>query len=102
MVNKKERQKKAKELVKHFKREIGNVCGESKSIAYDNRISMLNVELIIDKQGSPCIELQDWTKHERSRKLVRLHIHEAIELKAIIDKLLMDYHDDRLDNLEGR
>ena len=65
-----------------------NICGEVLDIGFDKNIKKLNLELIKDKIGCFCIEIQDWTKGETT--LVRLHIKEAIQLKSIIDNLVCD------------
>lgn len=69
---------------------------------YDNKIKKLNLELGVDRIGTPLIQLQDWTKKNKSKPLVTLHIKEAIELKAVIDNLVFNYLDEDKDYLQVR
>jgi len=75
-------------MVKNKKTEI---CGEVKEIHYDDVIKKLNLELAFDSIGSPIIVFQDWTKYNDSKDLFRLHIKEAVELKSMIDNLIIDW-----------
>jgi poly(3-hydroxyalkanoate) synthetase len=54
----------------------------------DKRIKELNLELAKDSVGTPLIIIQDWTNE---KDIVRLHIKEAIELKSMIDRLVLDW-----------
>ena len=74
-----------------MKEQLKELCGETKELMYDKKIKLLNLELAIDEIGSPIIIFQDWTEKEKSKDLFRLHIKEAIELKAIIENLGNDY-----------
>ena len=80
------------------KSEIIRLGGEVKEIMYDKKIKKLNVELAkiniaISSRGHdmPLILFEDWTQDKKIKHLFTLHIKEAIELKAILDKLLFDY-----------
>lgn len=64
--------------------------GIEKEVLYDEEISKLNVQLVKGRIGEPLIILEDWSK-KKSKLLLKLHIKEAIELKAIIDSLVFDY-----------
>lgn len=66
------------------------ICGEVKEILYDKKINKLNLQLARDKNNSPVIIFQDWTK-DRVRNLFTLHIKEAVEMKAIIDNLIIEH-----------
>jgi len=65
------------------------ISGEVMDIHYDEKIEKLNLGLARDKCNSPVILFEDWTKE--GEHLLTLHIKEALELKAIIDKLVFDY-----------
>jgi len=65
--------------------------GEVKEIRYDKKIGKLNLMLAEDN-GIPLIIFQDWTGDE-SKDLFKLHIKEAVELKSIIDNLIISYHE---------
>lgn len=65
------------------------ICGETTDIIYDEHISKLNLELALDPIGTPVILFEDWTK--KGKELFTLHIKEAIELKGMIDNLVVDY-----------
>jgi|GEM_PF-3427912 len=67
-----------------------NICGEVTDIFYDKDVRKLNLELVKDKIGTPMIIFQNWTGR-KCTNLLTLHIKEAIELKSIIDKLVLDY-----------
>lgn len=67
-----------------------DLCGEEKEIFYDTKVKKLNLELCIDKLGTPIIRFQDWTG-KKNKSLFQLHLKEAIELKSIIDNLFFDY-----------
>ena len=67
-----------------------SICGHIDSINYDRKIDKLNFELVRDVMGIPMIVFHDWSK-KRGREILRLHIKEAIQLKAIIDCFVIDY-----------
>jgi len=71
--------------------------GIEQEIYYDKKIKKLNIELADDK-GRPLILFQDWTKKSKCKTLITLHIKEAIELKSIIDKLVVGYLEDKIEN----
>jgi len=75
------------------------ICGEYKDLVYDKKVKRLNLELAKDKIGSPIIIFQDWTKG-KSKELFRVHIKESIELKAMIDNLIISYHEELMEGLE--
>ena len=79
-----------------MKKEI-EICGEYKELFYDKKVKILNLELAKDSIGSPIIIFQDWTKKNKSKELFRVHIKEAIEIKAIIDNLIIDYYEELLE-----
>jgi len=83
------KEKKKKSANKPLK--ISAICGEVKQLCYDKKVDKLNLELAIDGIGCPVIIFEDWTKKNKSKELFRLHIKEAIELKAVIDNLIFDY-----------
>jgi hypothetical protein len=66
------------------------ISGNSKEILYDKNVQVLNLELCKDKIGTPIIKLQDWSG-EDSKDLLTLHINEAIELKSMIDVLVLEW-----------
>jgi hypothetical protein len=72
-----------------------DICGITGKIHYDGEIEELNLELVrvgTKKDGYFAIEFQDWTDDDEpiAKTLIRLHIKEAIELKAKIDQLVYD------------
>ena len=71
------------------KKNITEICGEVIDIVFDDKVEKLNSELAISKEGAPLIILQDWT-NDRSKTLLKLHLKEAIELKAVFEKLILD------------
>lgn len=70
------------------------ICGQVIDLMYDEKIKKLNFELAKDKNGAPIIILQDWTKVNASKDLVKLHIKEAVEIKAVIDNIIIDYYEE--------
>jgi len=74
---------------------VENICGEDKDIYYDKKVKRLNLELVNNK-GCPLIVFQDWTGKD-SKHLFALHLKEAVELKAIIDNLVIDWTEDRIE-----
>lgn len=74
-------------------------CGETKDLMYDDKVKKLNLELATDKNGSPVIIFQDWTDEENSKELFRIHIKEAMEIKSIMDNLVIDYVENKYDFL---
>ena len=77
-----------------MKKEI-EICGEYKELFFDKNLRILNLELAKDSIGSPIIIFQDWTKKNKSKDLFRVHIQEAIEIKAMIDKLIVNYLEEK-------
>ena len=49
---------------------------------------VLNIELVEypEKGGAPCLEFQ-----VNNEMVLRVHIHGALELKSVIDRLVLDY-----------
>lgn len=74
------------------------VCGEVVELWHDSKIKALNAELVVDEMGAPLIILQDWTQENKSKDLVRLHIKDAIRLKAVFDSLIHDFHREYADS----
>lgn len=72
---------------------MNEICGSVQEIMYDPKIDKLNLELVI-ANGIPLIVFEDWTEDE-TRNLFRLHIKEAIELKSVIDQLVVDYLEEK-------
>lgn len=68
--------------------------GQVMNIYYDKKCDKLNLELVKKKFRIPSnehyyeIHFQDWSKDNKSKTLLKLHIKEAIELKSIIDNLV--------------
>ena len=75
------------------------ICGEEIQIHYDKKVKKLNLEFAKDNIGSPVILLQDWTVKGTSKHLLTLHIKEAIQLKAVIDSIVVDYFEHQLDKV---
>lgn len=73
-----------------MKEEKKDICGEVIDLFQDKKINKLNFELAVLNNGTPVIILQDWTKENKSRDLVTLHLKEAVQLKAVIENLLLD------------
>ena len=71
-----------------------NLVGECIDIYHDKKIDKLNAELVHvggdvkNGEGYYAIDLSNWTGN--GKHLVRLHILDAIELKAVIDKLVYE------------
>ena len=82
-----------------MKKEI-EICGEYKELVYDKKVKILNLELAKDSISSPIIIFQDWTKKNKSKELFRVHIKEAVEIKAMIDNLIIDYYEELLEGLK--
>lgn len=78
---------------------MGNVCGEEIDILWDKKVNKLNLELHITKDGCPQIKFQDWTKEGESKDILTIHLREAIKLKSIIDGLVLDYNEERIDEI---
>jgi len=76
---------------------IKAICGETKDIMYDEKIKKLNLELVKDEIGTPLIIFQDWTNERDAKDILTLHIKETIELKSIIDNLVLAYTEDMLE-----
>jgi len=66
------------------------ICGEVIDLWHDPKIQKLNAELAIDDNGAPLIVLQDWTG--KGKDIVRLHIQDALRLKAVIDGLIFSFN----------
>ena len=79
-----------------------NICGVTQKILYDKKVKKLNLELAIDKIGSPVIIFEDWTNPKKIKELFRLHLHEAIDLKSVIDTLSNDFLWNKIEKLEGK
>lgn len=68
-----------------------SVSGQVLDLFHDDKIKKLNVQLVhvggnvANGDGYHAIDLEDWTGKDTSKKLVRLHIKDAIALKAAID-----------------
>lgn len=62
--------------------------GEFLEIHYDDKVKELDFDLARDSIGSPLIVVSDVSS---GKVLLRLHIKEALEVKAIFDKLVLDY-----------
>lgn len=71
------------------KRRLNVVCGEMKEIHYDSRLAHIGIDLASDK-GTPIILFTGW-KDGKPRELFRLHLKEAMEIKASIDNTLVAY-----------
>jgi hypothetical protein len=69
------------------------ICGQTKDLLYDKKISRLNIQLGEDQIGAPILVFEDWTQKDKAKELFRMHIKEAMELKSIIDQLIFDYTD---------
>ena len=82
-----------------------NIMGQCKEIFYDAKVNNLNLELVRSSFGDNnhfyCIQISDWTK-KKEKVFVTLHIKEAIELKAIIDTLVYEAHEDALELVKIR
>jgi hypothetical protein len=71
-----------------------DICGEVIDIHHDKKVQKLNSQLVhvggdvTNGDGYYAIDISDWTKE--SKHLVRLHILDAISLKAVIDKLVFE------------
>jgi len=74
------------------KKKYTEIMGEFMALHHDPKIGELNAELAVDEMGAPLIILQDWTQEGKSKDLVRLHILDAIRLKAVIDGLIYNFH----------
>jgi len=72
--------------------------GIQKDIFYDRKVSKLNLQLGTNTRGDPVIIFQDW--NGEGEDLLTLHIKEAIELKSMIDVLMIDYLDDLKEDKE--
>ena len=68
------------------KKEIKPIGGIGMEILYDEDTMELDIELVKYRKDIPCLEF-----NVNNKKVFRLHILEAIELKALIDKLCFDY-----------
>lgn len=75
------------------------ICGHTKEINYDDKIKKINLELAYDNIGTPIIIFGDWTN--KGKDLFTLHIKEAVELKSIIDNLIIDYHENEIEELKA-
>ena len=84
-----------------MKKEI-EICGEYKELVYDKKVKILNLELAKDSIGSPIIIFQDWTKKNESKELFMVHIKEAVEIKAMIDNLIISYYEELLEELKWK
>ena len=73
-----------------MKEKIKRISGEVKDILYDKKITKLNLQLAKDELGTTIIVFENWTIN-KSKELFRLHIKEAIKLKAMIDNAIVDY-----------
>tara|TARA_Y100000310_G_scaffold78214_1_gene74851 strand:- start:1557 stop:1802 length:246 start_codon:yes stop_codon:yes gene_type:complete len=75
-----------------------DVCGETIQLHFDENITLLNLELVrVDgKNDVPYyqVHFEDWTKKDKSKTLIKLHIKDAIQLKSIIDNLVIDMIED--------
>ena len=70
-----------------------NICGEVIDLFHDKKITKLNAQLAVTKEGAPVIVLEDWSKKDKSRHLVTLHVKDALRLKAVFDCLVVDMVD---------
>ena len=78
--------KKTKKVVGvHHRIFSGNLI----DLMYDANVSKLDVS-VREIAGVPCIVFED-ASHEESRDLFVMHIKEAIELKSVIDTLVLDW-----------
>lgn len=80
-----------------------DICGEVKDLFFDKYIKKLNLELVkvTDKHNNFHYEIhfQDWSKKNKSKTLFKLHIKDAIELKSMIDKFIVDMQEDMILNV---
>lgn len=72
----------------------GKIVSEDKTVMghvfetmYDSKIDKLDV-CLVNRIGTPIISFQ---KYDTNKVLFELHLKEAIELKAIIDRMVVDY-----------
>ena len=71
------------------------ICGETKQILYDKNIKEIEFELFTDDNDIPLIAVNN-----NVGTFFTLHIKEAIELKSIIDNLIIDYNQKLIDDLK--
>lgn len=76
---------------------INEISGFDKEVQYDKKIKKLNLELALDDDANPVIIFQDWTKEGNEKNILTLHLTECIEIKSIIDLLIFDYQQCRVD-----
>jgi len=83
-----------KEIKKDWNSE--QICGEDFITNYDKVNNKITIELEknTDKFGTSFFEVAIYDS-QMKKELLRLHIKEAIELKSIIDKFIVDMIQDR-------
>ena len=77
------------------------IGGYEREILYDKKNDNLDIELAYDKIDCPVL-IFNVGKGDKAKEVFRLHIKEAIELKAIIDCLVADFHEEELDQLKNK
>ena len=76
--------------MKHQKEEM--IGGHFIDIDFDDKIKVLNLELVKvflnkdDKEGHYEIHFQDWSKENKSKTFLRLHVLEAVNYHALNQK----------------
>ena len=79
-------------------KKIDYECGCMDTICYDSRYTQIDVLFGMDKIKTPLITIvgekitgKKGKERIKSTNLLTLHIKEAIELKSVIDRLVVDY-----------
>ena len=67
------------------------VSGEYKELFSSGKVKTISLDLH-DICGVPILKFLDCTNKNKSKELFSLHITEAIELKAMIDKAILNFH----------
>jgi len=66
------------------------LMGVETAIMYDPKIDKLNLELTVTESGCPLIYFEN---EEGTKVFFRMHLREVIELKSVIDNLVLDYNE---------
>lgn len=54
--------------------------------------------ILVKDYGTPLLVIYTGKKKSTTKKILTLHIKEAIELKSIIDKLVLDYLEEKIED----
>jgi len=66
------------------------LMGIETDVMYDPKIDKLNLELAVTASRCPLIYFEN---KDGTKVFFRMHLREAIELKSVIDNLVLDYNE---------